>query len=167
VEYIVRKSTWLLVLYIIKIIFFLGVIFWVSFLSLKLKFYIWNSSNWENTIINIMWILNLSLIIFIWIQSIITFIKFFYSLELINKTKVYKLNIWIFHIDNISIINIKNIQEVQSISKWFIRILFWISDIHLIEQRDQEKIIHFVDNWKIIADIITRFKDDMVKNRFN
>jgi len=114
-----------------------------------------------------MWILNLSLIIFIWIQSIITFIKFFYSLELINKTKVYKLNIWIFHIDNISIINIKNIQEVQSISKWFIRILFWISDIHLIEQRDQEKIIHFVDNWKIIADIITRFKDDMVKNRFN
>ncbi len=161
VEYIVRKSTWLLVLYVIKVILLLLILFFLSYLSLKLKDYISNPD--AIYIVYMIWVWIWLLGLYIWLKSILSFIIFFYSLEIINETKIYKLNIGIFHVDNISVINISNIQESKSVCEWFLRILFWISDIHIIEQRDIEKVIHFVDNGKQIIDIISNFKDRLVK----
>ena len=93
----------------------------------------------------------------------IVFIKFFYWVEIINETKIYKLNIWIFHVENISITNISNIQEVKAVTTGFLRVIFWISDVHIIEQRDKEEILHFIDEWKKVADIISWFKDKLVR----
>jgi len=165
VEYIVRKSTWLLVLYVIKVILFLLTLFFLSYLSFKLKDYI--SDKEAIYIVYMIWIWIWFLWLYIWLKSILAFIIFFYSLEIINETKIYKLNIGIFHVDNISVTNISNIQEVKSVCNWFFRILFWISDIHIIEQRDTEKIVHFVDNGKHIVDIMSDFKDKLVRNQTN
>ncbi len=165
VEYIVRKSIWLLVLYVIKIVLLLLILFFLSYMSLKLKDYVSNPNALYIVYMTWIWIWLLGL--YIWLKSILSFIIFFYWLEIINETKIYKLNIWIFHVDDISVTNISNIQEVKSVCKWFFRILFWISDVHIIEQRDTEKIIHFVDNGKHIVDLISDFKDRLVKREMN
>jgi len=168
VEYIVRKSIWLLVFYIIEVVLFLWVLFFLAYLSFELKNYLSNQDAID--IVYMVWIWIWLLWLYISLKAILAFIIFFYSVEIINKTKVYKLNIWIFHIDNIAVTNISNIQEVKSVCNWFFRILFWISDIHIIEQRDKEdkeEVIHFVDNGKHIVDLISNFKDTIVRTQTN
>ena len=161
VEYIIRKSIWLLVLYILKFVILLFILLGIAFLSFKLKSYVENED--AIYLIYILWILVRLLMLYIFIRAMIVFIKFFYWVEIINETKIYKLNIWIFHIENISITNISNIQEVKAVTTGFLRVIFWISDVHIIEQRDKEEILHFIDEWKKVADIISWFKDKLVR----
>ncbi len=163
VEYLIRRSIWLLIWHIIKVILFLLILFFISYLSFKLKHYISNPD--AIYFVYMIWIWIWLLWLYIWIKSILSFIIFFYSLEIINETKIYKLNIWIFHIDTIAIINMSNIQEVKSVCNWFFRILIWLYDVHIIEQRDTEKIIYYVDDGKKIADLILKFKDNLVKSK--
>jgi hypothetical protein len=37
--------------------------------------------------------------------------------EIINETEIYKINMGLFFVDNISITNISNIQEVKAVTK--------------------------------------------------
>lgn len=167
IEYVVRKSKWLLILYIIKVIILISLLFLIAYLSLKLKYNYLENNLDAIYITNLIWIIVWILIIYILLKSILIFVKFFYSVEIINETEIYKINMGLFFVDNISITNISNIQEVKAVTKWLIRVLLWISDVHIVEQRDIEKVIHTVDEWKKIADIITSFKDKLVKNKEN
>jgi hypothetical protein len=166
-EYIIRKSKWLLYLYILKLSFLFLLSFLLIYFNIKLKDYIWINSIDKLFIVNFIWILLWIFLIYASIKWVLYFIIFFYELEILCKDKIYKLNIWIFHKDDISVINLSNIQEVKSVIGWFFRTLFQISDIELIEQRDEVKVIHFVDNWKDIVKLITELKDNMNNTKFD
>ncbi len=157
-EYLIRRSKWLLYFYIVKSIFLVLLAFFLTYFILKLEHTIWET--WDKKyIVYALWLLLWVFIVYISIKIPIYFIRFFYELEIINKELIYKLNIWIFHKDDISIINLNNIQEVKAISEWLFKILFKISDIQLVELRDQVKVIHFLDYGKDIANLILEFKN--------
>jgi ABC-type multidrug transport system fused ATPase/permease subunit len=165
-EYIIRKSRWLLFLYILKLSFLFLLSFLLIYFNIKLKDYIWIDSPDKLFIVNFMWILLWIFLVYASIKWVLYFIIFFYELEIICKDKIYKLNIWIFRKDDISVVNLLNIQEVKSITEWFFRTLFQISDIELVEQRDEIKVIHFVDDWKEIVKLITELKSKINNTNF-
>lgn len=166
-EYILRKSKWLLYSYILKTTFLFLLSLLLIYFTIKLKDYMWIDSQDKVFIVNFIWILLWIFLIYTSLKWVLYFIIFFYELELISKDKIYKLNIWIFRKDDISIINLANIQEVKAITLWFFRTLFKISDIHLVEQRDEIKVIHFIDNWKEIVKLITELKDNLNNEKLN
>ncbi len=144
-----------------KYIILLFILFAVAFLSLRIKTYLSDPNSIY--LVNMLWVLVRILLFYVFISAIVYFIKFFYWVEIINETKIYKLNIWIFHMENIAITNISNIQEVRAETNWFLKVIFWVSNVHIIEQRDKEEILHFIDNGQKVTDIISSFKDDLVR----
>jgi len=62
-------------------------------------------------------------------------------------------------------IEIYRVQEIKALTNWFIRVLLNVWELHLVEQKDKEKIIHNLDNPEKIAKIIENIKIELVKKR--
>ena len=62
-------------------------------------------------------------------------------------------------------VEIYRIQEIKAFTNWFLRVLFNVGELHLVEQKDKEKIIHNIDNPEKIAKIIENIKVELVQKR--
>ncbi len=148
---------------IFKILFLFSLVFWLLYLNFRIReYFILNNDLNYLILTNIIWVLLWLFLIYIFVNITNWLIKFFYWIEIITETKVYKFNIWIFSTDDISVINMFNIQEVKSVREWFFKVLFNISDIYLIEQRDKMTIIHYVDDGATISNLISKFKEKLI-----
>ena len=156
----VRKSKWLLFLITLKIIFIIFLLIFVFhfFWFLIKKF----GTEIEPTLILISYLL----VIWWYFSSIIPITKYFFNFLIITENYVYKYKIWLFFTEDMSIVELYRIQEVKAYSDGFFRVLLDIWDLHLVEQKDKEKIIHWIDHPNQVAKIIEEMKNKAIKNRF-
>jgi len=156
----VRKSKWLLALIILKIIL---IFFLLVFI---LKFFGYLIGNFWKELGPTILIISYLLIIWGYFSSIIPLTKYFFDFLIITENYVYKYKIGLFFTEDMSIVELYRIQEVKAYSDWFFRVLLDIGDLHLVEQKDKEKIIHWIDHPNEIAKIIEEMKNKAIKNRF-
>ena len=84
---------------------------------------------------------------------------------ILTQKSIYKFKVWLFFSEDISMVEIYRIQEIKSTTDGFIRILLNIWDLHLVEQKDKEKIIHNLDNPQQIAKKIEEIKVNLIRLR--
>ena len=156
----VRKSKWLLTLVILKIIFiWLLLIFILNFFGYLLRT-VWHELDF--TIILISYLL----VMWWYFSSIIPLTKYFFDFLIITDNYVYRYKIGLFFTDDLSVVELYRIQEVKANSEGFFKVLLDIGNLHLVEQKDKEKIIHWIDHPNEIAKIIEEMKNKAIKNRF-
>ncbi len=157
--YFVRKSKWILVLVILKIIFILWFTSLVLFFFHHITKYLWNE------LIPGVIVISYIIVIIWYLSSIISLARYFFDLLIITDNIIYQFKMWLFLIEDISIIEIYRIQEIKSYTRWFIRVLLKVWDIHLVEQKDKEKIIYNIDSPKQVAKNIERIKLNIIEKR--
>lgn len=158
--FFVRRSKWLFALIILKIIFIFGLlIFILHFLGHLISIF------WKEISYTILLICYL-LAGWWYFSSIIPLTTYFFDFIIITDDYVYRYKIWLFFTEDMSIVELYRIQEVKAYSNWFFRVLFDIGDLHLVEQKDKEKIIHWIDHPNQVAKIIEKMKDKAIQKRF-
>jgi len=157
--HLVRKSKWLLLLIILKII-----IITLFLLLVLLFFYHLIKHFWKEISIPLI-IIAYFLVFWGYFSSIISLTRYFFDILLITDKTIYKFKIGLFFSEDISMVEIYRIQEIKAFTNWFLRVLFNVGELHLVEQKDKEKIIHNIDNPEKIAKIIENIKVELVQKR--
>ena len=111
-------------------------------------------------------IISYLLIIWGYFSSIVPLTKYFFDFLIITDQYVYKYKIGLFFTEDMSIVELYRIQEVKAYSDGFFRVLLDIWDLHLVEQKDKEKIIHWIDHPNQVAKVIEEMKNKAIENRF-
>jgi len=159
--YFVRKSKWIFLLIILKvIIFFILSILILYFLS-SISWKLWNEFKYVE-----IWLLYLILFIS-YIAIITSIVGYFYNVFIVTNKWIYKFRLWLFFTEDVDIIDLYKVQEIKSKSEWFINVLLNIGELHLVEQKDSEKIIHFIDSPEKIAQIIKWVQHKLVEKRYS
>lgn len=159
---LVRKSFWLLFVYILRsvflILFISLLIYWFTyFIStlpeglFLLKVFLW--------FIILLWIILTLLTIISWI------VLFHFDIVICSDQKIFRFKLWLFFKDNVDIIELYRIQEVRVNMSNFIKILLNIWDIRLIEPNDIVKEVHRLDEPKRVALAISKEKDKLIARR--
>ena len=158
-EYLIRKSKWLLLLTLLKLIIILIVswiiIYFAYLLSLK----------GSNEFMSIEIVLIYSSLFFSYFAIVTSLTRYFYNLTIVTHKGLYKFNIGIFSIEDMDIVDLYRIQEIKAHNDGIIQVLLNIWELHLVEQKDREKIIHNIDNPKKAANIIEKIKNKVIIKR--
>ena len=160
-EYLVRKSKYLFFLIVLKVFFL--ILF--SVLILQFATIVWNNANWWIKIFEI--IIIYILLIRFYISLTRSVVNYFYDLVIISNKWVYKLKLWLFLSENTEIVDLYKIQEIKAHTEWIVSVLLNIWDLHLVEQKDTEKIVHFIDNPEFIANIIRWVQHHLIQQRYS
>ena len=157
--HIVRKSKWLLLLIIIKILVI------TIFSLLVLIFFSHTIQKYGKDIAPSLVAIAYFIIFWGYFSSIISITRYFFDILLITPAIIYKFKIGLFLTEDISMVEIYRIQEIKAFTHGFIRVLLNVWELHLVEQKDKEKIIHNIDNPEKVAKIIENIKLELIKKR--
>jgi len=159
-SYLVRKS---------KMVLF-GIIFKIIFELTLASFLVWAMHHFIKLVpdFKYVWLIVIYIIVIITYFSIlISIIRYFYDVLIINKKEVYRIKIWLFLVEDIDVVDLYRVQEIKARMEWFIWVLLNIWDLHLVEQKDREKVVKLLDNPEKIAEIIKHIQEQLIKKRFN
>jgi len=159
--YLVRKSKWLFFVIILKILLFLfltlGALYILNIINTKT-----NDEFLQLEIISMYAVLLVS-----YVSIISAIVTYFYNVIIITNKWIYKIKLWLFFNEEIDIIDLYKVQEIKSQTKWFFQVFLNVWELHLVEQKDTEKIIHFIDSPEEVARIIKWVQHKLVETRYN
>jgi hypothetical protein len=158
---LIRKSKWLFLLITLKNILFLLLSIWaVLFFSDLLH------RNIEE--LKIVSIIIVYLVLFIsFFGIIISLVSYFYAVTIVTWKSIYRLRLWLLFFEDIDAIDLYRIQEIKAHKEWFLDVLLNVGNLHLVDQKDREIIIHFIDKPEEVVKILEWLKEKLVQERFN
>ena len=157
--YFFRKSKRILLLIFLQVL----VIILFTIFALIIFYHIIKHA-WKEIIYTLL-IISYFIIIWWYFSSIIPLIRYFFDILIIADKNIYKFKIWPFFIEDISIIEIYRIQEIKAFTNGFFKVLFNVWELHLVQQNDENEIIHNLDNPKKIAKIIEERKNEIDRKK--
>lgn len=159
IKIFIRKSIFLLILIIFKISILL-ILEIIILYSIHLMINsLWKEFDLLFISLLYIWSITIYFIIIIWL----TF--YFYSVVIISDSKVYKLKLWLLFYEDIDVVELYRVQEIKAQKEWLFHVLLNIWNLHLVEQKDREKIIHFIDNPEKVEAILEKSKENIVYKR--
>ena len=159
-----RKSKRIFYLLMTKIVIL--ILFLITWFLIILTV-VWDSLNGADYMIikNVIWILFIIAIIYIFTLITSWSIKYFYDIAIFTNDKIYKFRSWLFMRDNIDVIDLYRVQRIKVNMWWFIKVFLNVWNIVIIEQNDMEKSINWIDNPKDVMMLVQKLKDKVIYKR--
>ncbi len=160
IQLLVRKSKYYLYLILLKdllLVFIAGIIYYFTdYLYLKL----WIQPNF------FYFLVLCALIFYVYFKIVVDIVSYFYNLLVLDQGKLYTFKLWLFFHESIDVIELYRVQEIKAKKEGFWCVLLNVWNLHIVEQKDKEKIIYFLDNPDYIESILEDCKEKIIAYRF-
>jgi hypothetical protein len=165
-EYVIITKHYIIaIIWIIKLIFFICIVAFLTFFCYNYKHLIWDYIVMYFMLPIILFILNYS-----FFKLILWFIFYYNNFILFLKNKIIILKSSLFMIDNLEIINIAKVTKIDVKMHGILKAILKYWDIIIEQQRDEVRILRFMPNpykaLKILSETSSYIDSSWKENSF-